>query len=55
MPRRTNSFARALSDAQKRLEKAQAERVTVQKRLIALNAEIPYLQSLVVALGRHRD
>src|ERR1700726_1451171 len=50
MPRRSNSFARALKDAEKDLEKAQNERARAQARLIALDAGIPALQRTIQAL-----
>ena len=50
MPRRQNSFARALSDATKRLEKAQAERAYAQTKLGQLSNEIPALERTIAAL-----
>ena len=51
MPRRSNSFARALKDAEKRLEKAWTERMEAQSKLIALDAEIPQLQHIIASLN----
>jgi len=55
MPRRKDSFAQALADASKRLEKAQAERTAAQQRLVALDQEIPRLQITVAALRDQLD
>ena len=55
MPRRTNSFARALKEAEKRLEKAQAERAIASGAIIALDQEIPRLQMTIAALRDQVD
>jgi len=55
MARRTNSFAKALADAQKRLEKAQAERTAAQARLVQLNVEIPTLERVIWSLTQHES
>jgi hypothetical protein len=51
VPRRTNSFARALKDAEKRLVKAQTELARSQQRVMELNAEIPRLQQIIASLS----
>ena len=53
MPRRQSSFARALSDATKRLEKAQAELANARITLAELEDEIPALQRTIAALQQH--
>ena len=55
MPRRKDSFSRALADASKRLEKAQAERTAALQRLVALDQEIPRLQITIAALRDQVD
>ncbi len=55
MPKRKDSFARALSDAEKRLEKALAERTAAQRRLAELEREVPTLQITVAALRSQID
>ena len=50
MPRRANSFARALKDAEKRLAKAQTERAHAQTKLGQLANEIPALERTIFAL-----
>lgn len=55
MPRRPNSFARALSDAEKRLEKALAERKEALEKVSALAIEIPSLERTIQALKLQMD
>ncbi len=55
MPRRNDSFSRALADAQKRLEKAHVERTDAMSRILALDVEIPTLQITVSALRDQID
>jgi chromosome segregation ATPase len=50
MPRRTNSFARALREAQDRLARAKAERVAAQSKLLSLDLEIPKLERTIRSL-----
>ncbi len=50
MPRRINSFARALKEAETRLNRARAERVAAQTRLLSLDMEIPRLERTIRAL-----
>lgn len=50
MTRRQSSFARALSDAEKRLDKALAERTAAQAKLAQLQEEIPSLMHVIEAL-----
>jgi hypothetical protein len=52
MPRRKNSFARALADAKKRLEKAVAEQSAARMKLAELGDEIPALQFAIAALEK---
>jgi hypothetical protein len=47
---RRSPYERSLEYATKRLEKATAEQMDCQKRLMALNQEIPYLQTVIRAL-----
>lgn len=51
MPRRQSSFARALSDAEKRLEKALAERKEALERISELAKEIPHLETIIGSLS----
>ncbi len=51
MPRRTNSFARALKDAEKRLSRAQAELSIAAERVVELNEEIPRLRQIIASLS----
>lgn len=51
MPRRANSFARALKDAEKRLARAQAEQNKAEHRLHELSVEIPQLRQIIASLG----
>jgi len=51
MARRTNSFARALKDAEKRLQEALNQRSTAIAQLSALEAEIPRLQQIIASLS----
>jgi len=53
--RRTNSFARALKDAEGRLQKAVRERTAIQAKLQALEIEIPRLQVTISALYHQLD
>lgn len=50
MPRRKDSFARALKEAQDRLAKYKAERVAAQTKLLSLDMEIPKLERTIAAL-----
>jgi len=51
MPKRQNSFARALADAEKRLVKALSELASCQNRTTELSTEIPRLRQIIAALG----
>lgn len=53
MPRRKDSFSRALADAQKRLAKAIEEKKATQSKLYALEMEIPALLRTIAALKGH--
>lgn len=53
MPRRPSSFAKALQDAEKRLEKALVELKEGREKVFALEQEIPSLQSAIQVLQRH--
>ena len=50
MVKRGNSFARALKQAEARLNRAKAERVAAQTRLLSLDLEIPRLERSIHAL-----
>ncbi len=54
MPRRKDSFAAALADAQKRLAKAKTERADATSRLVELDAEIPRLEQVIASLDPER-
>jgi hypothetical protein len=55
MAPRKDSFARALADAQKRLERALAEQDRAKRVLAALQSEIPTLLITIAALKHHLD
>jgi len=55
MPRRKDSFSRALADAQKRLEKAQAEQHKANVALRDLNNEIPRLKATIAVLRNQME
>ncbi len=55
MPRRADSFARALKDAEKRLEKALAEQYKANVVLRDLNIEIPRLKATIQVLQQQMN
>jgi hypothetical protein len=55
MSRRLSSFAKALQDAEKRLEKALAERAYSQTKLGQLANEIPSLERTIAALKQQMN
>lgn len=55
MPRRPSSFAKALQDAEKRLEKALVERKESLDRVAALAIEIPSLERTIWALKQQMN
>jgi hypothetical protein len=52
MPKRKDSFSRALADATKRLEQAERQRQSTREILARLELEIPALQRTIMALDR---